>query len=174
MLHSLTDRAWLFINKVVLMGKLICFVSVVNECRKVLSAAGFKELKEKEHWDIKPSDKVRNKSWGFFLNFGKVVVWTWPRISGWFPEIKTLLSGKSQGALKIGHTCFLWNEWGTRLYFCRGGREKYVQDNNILSFPPPPPHPPGHVNSKWPSSFIKNLRDAPPSPVTSCLLLIAY
>ena len=53
------------------MGKLICFVSVVNECRKVLSAAGFKELKEKEHWDIRPSDKVRNESWGFFLNFGK-------------------------------------------------------------------------------------------------------
>ena len=51
------------------MGKLICFVSVVNECRKVLSAAGFKELKEKEHWDIKPSDKVRNESWGFLLNF---------------------------------------------------------------------------------------------------------
>ena len=41
------------------MGKLICFVSVVNECRKVLSAAGFKQLKEKEHWDMKPSDKVR-------------------------------------------------------------------------------------------------------------------
>ena len=49
------------------MGKLICFVSVVNECRKVLSAAGFKELKEKEHWDIKPSDKVRNESWCFFF-----------------------------------------------------------------------------------------------------------
>ena len=45
-----------------------CFVSVVNECRKVLSAAGFKELKEKEHWDIKPSDKVRNESWGFIFN----------------------------------------------------------------------------------------------------------
>ena len=45
-----------------------CFVSVVNECRKVLSAAGFKELKEKEHWDIKPSDKVRNDSWGFIFN----------------------------------------------------------------------------------------------------------
>ena len=51
------------------MEKLICFVSVVNKCRKVLSAAGFKELKEKEHWDIKPSDKVRNESWGFLLNF---------------------------------------------------------------------------------------------------------
>ena len=47
------------------------FVSVVNECRKVLSAAGFKELKEKEHWDIKPSDKVRNESWCFIFNFLK-------------------------------------------------------------------------------------------------------
>ena len=47
------------------MGKLICFVSVVNECRKVLSAAGFKQLKEKEHWDMKPSDKVRNEIWVF-------------------------------------------------------------------------------------------------------------
>ena len=53
------------------MGKLICFVSVVNKCRKVLSAAGFKELKEKEHWDIKSSDKVRNESWGFLLKFWK-------------------------------------------------------------------------------------------------------
>lgn len=53
------------------MGKLICFVSVVNECRKVLSAAGFKQLKEKEHWDIKPSDKVRNDSWCFIFNFLK-------------------------------------------------------------------------------------------------------
>ena len=43
------------------MGKLICFVLVVNECRKVLLAAGFKQLEEKEHWDIKPSDKVRNE-----------------------------------------------------------------------------------------------------------------
>ena len=49
------------------MEKLICFVSVVNKCRKVLSAAGFKQLKEKEHWDIKPSDKVRNESWAFFI-----------------------------------------------------------------------------------------------------------
>ena len=37
----------------------------------MLSAAGFKELKEKEHWDIKPSDKVRNESWGFIFNFLK-------------------------------------------------------------------------------------------------------
>ena len=33
-------------------------VSVVNECRKVLISAGFKELKERDHWDVKPSDKV--------------------------------------------------------------------------------------------------------------------
>ena len=34
------------------------FVSVVNECRKVLTSAGFKELKERDHWDVKPSNKV--------------------------------------------------------------------------------------------------------------------
>ena len=34
------------------------FVSVVNECRKVLISAGFTELKEKDHWDVKPADKV--------------------------------------------------------------------------------------------------------------------
>ena len=37
----------------------------------MLSAAGFKELKEKEHWDIKSSDKVRNESWCFISNFLK-------------------------------------------------------------------------------------------------------
>ncbi|XP_073237193.1 aspartyl aminopeptidase-like [Porites lutea] len=38
---------------------------VVNECRKVLTLAGFKELKERDHWDIKPNDKcfvTRNHS----------------------------------------------------------------------------------------------------------------
>lgn len=34
------------------------FVSVVNECRKVLISAGFKELKEKDHWAVKPAEKV--------------------------------------------------------------------------------------------------------------------
>ena len=37
------------------------FISVVNECRKVLTLAGFKELKERDHWDIKPNDKVGRK-----------------------------------------------------------------------------------------------------------------
>lgn len=38
---------------------------VVNECQKVLTLAGFKELKERDHWDIKPNDKcfvTRNHS----------------------------------------------------------------------------------------------------------------
>lgn len=38
---------------------------VVNECRKLLVAAGFKELKEKDHWDVKPGEKffvTRNQS----------------------------------------------------------------------------------------------------------------
>ena len=49
------------------------FASVVNECRKVLTSAGFKELKEREHWDVKPTDKVpygallRIQPWVFSL-----------------------------------------------------------------------------------------------------------
>ncbi|XP_074617587.1 aspartyl aminopeptidase-like isoform X1 [Acropora palmata] len=38
---------------------------VVDECRKVLVSAGFRELKEKDHWDIKPNDQffvTRNQS----------------------------------------------------------------------------------------------------------------
>ena len=32
---------------------------VVNECRRLLTVAGFKELREAEHWEIKPLEKVQ-------------------------------------------------------------------------------------------------------------------
>ena len=49
--------------------------------------------------------------------------------------------------LKLATPVFFEMSEGPVFIFVEGGGKKYVQDNNILSFPPPL-HPPGHVNSK--------------------------
>jgi len=35
-------------------------LTAVNECRARLVAAGFTEVKEADHWNVRPADKVTN------------------------------------------------------------------------------------------------------------------
>ena len=42
---------------------LFFFLSAVHEVKAKLQAAGFRELKETDHWNVKPKDKVYTRKY---------------------------------------------------------------------------------------------------------------
>ncbi len=50
--------AVVFDPSLIILKQTILLSTAVSECRQELLAAGFKELNESDHWDLKPCDKV--------------------------------------------------------------------------------------------------------------------
>ena len=78
--------------------------------------------------------------------------------------------------LKLAARVFFEMSEGPIFISVEGGG-KNMLEIKISKSPPPPPTSSSHVNSKRPSSFIKNLRDDPPlslSPHISFHLAINY
>ena len=74
--------------------------------------------------------------------------------------------------LKLATPVFFEMSEGPIFISVEGGGKNMLEIK--ISKSPPPPTSSSHVNSKRPSSFIKNVRDDPPPPVSSYLLSFGY